>query len=73
MMHFFNFVKFPYQRSCYKNNGKRHVTKDKCEYLKKTPIKIIKFNKYKHKKCKWITNGILKSLRSINITYKIKR
>ena len=27
-------------------------------------IKRIKFNKYKHKKCKWITNGILKSIKT---------
>lgn len=26
------------------------------------PIKIMKFNKYKHKKTKWITSGILKSI-----------
>ena len=32
-------------------------------------IKIIKFNKYKHKKCKWITNGILKSIKTKNIIY----
>ena len=33
------------------------------------PIKIMKFNKYKHKKTKWITSGILnRSLRRIKCT-----
>ena len=26
------------------------------------PVKYVKFNKYKHKKCKWITKGIMKSI-----------
>ena len=37
----------------------RLVQEAKTKHL---PIKRIKFNKYKHKKCKWITNGILKSI-----------
>ena len=37
---------------------------------KHLPIKRIKFNKYKHKKCRWITNGILKSIKPKDIIYK---
>ena len=46
----------------------RLVQKAKTKHL---PIKRIKFNKYKHKKCKWITNGILKSIKTKNIIYKM--
>ena len=28
------------------------------------PCKLIKFNQYKHKKSQWITQGLLKSIRS---------
>ena len=35
---------------------------DKCK-ANNFPTKMVKFNKYKHKKSKWITNGILKSLK----------
>ena len=35
--------------------------------IKHLPIRKIKFNKYKHKKCMWITNGILKSIKTKNI------
>ena len=38
---------------------------------KHLPIKRIKFNKHKHKKYKWITNGILKSIKTKNIIYKM--
>ena len=38
---------------------------------KHLPIKRIKFNKYKHKKCRWITNGILKSIKTKDIIYKM--
>ena len=34
---------------------------------KHLPIKRIKFNKYKHKKCRWITNGILKKDKRYNL------
>ena len=30
---------------------------------KHIPIKLVKFNKYKHKKSKWISEGILRSIR----------
>ena len=32
--------------------------------------KFVKFNKYKHKKSKWITYGILKSIRFRDNLYK---
>ena len=35
------------------------------------PTKLTKFNKYRHKKNKWITNGILKSLKTKNKLYKV--
>ena len=38
---------------------------------KHLPIKRIKFNKYKHKKCRWITNGILKSIKTKDIIFKM--
>ena len=34
------------------------------------PIKIKKFNKYKHKKSNWITNGLLKSIKFKDNLYK---
>ena len=36
---------------------------------KDMPCKLIKFNKYKHKKSKWITQGLLKSIRSRDKLY----
>ena len=38
---------------------------------KHLPIKRIKFNKYKHKNCRWITYGILKSIKTKDIIYKM--
>ena len=38
---------------------------------KHLPLKKIKFNKYKHKKCRWITNGISKSIKTKDIIYKM--
>ena len=38
---------------------------------KHLPTKLTKFNKYRHKKNKWITNGILKSLKTKNKLYKV--
>ena len=35
------------------------------------PTKLTKFNKYRHKKNKWITNGILKSLKTKNKLYMV--
>ena len=46
----------------------RLVQEAKTKHL---PIKRIKYHKYKHKKCKWITNGILKSIKTKNIIYKM--
>ena len=41
---------------------------------KHMPCKFIKFNKYKHKKSKWITRGLLKSIRSRDKLYaRLKR
>ena len=37
---------------------------------KHLPTKKVKFNKYKHKKNKWITRGILKSIKTKHMTYK---
>ena len=37
---------------------------------KHLPTKKVKFNKYKHKKNKWITRGILKSIKTKNMIYK---
>ena len=37
----------------------KHITDLKDKHL---PFKLVKFNKYKHKGNKWITNGVLKSL-----------
>ena len=37
---------------------------------KNLPTKKVKFNKYKHKKNKWITRGILKSIKTKNVIYK---
>ena len=34
------------------------------------PVKHIKFNKYKHKKTKWITYGIIKSIKTRDTLYK---
>ncbi len=34
------------------------------------PEKIIKFNKYKHRKFKWITHGIMKSISNRDDMYK---
>ncbi len=36
---------------------------------KHMPCNLIKFNKYKHKKSKWITQGLLKSIRSRDKLY----
>ena len=44
------------------------VKEAKNKYLS---IKRIKLNKYKHKKCKWITNGILKSIQTKFYIYKM--
>ena len=38
---------------------------------KHLPMKRIKFNKYKYKKCRWITSGILKSIKTKDIIYKM--
>ena len=40
-------------------------SKNKC-----MPSKIVKFNKYKHKKSSWITQGLLKSIRYRDQLYK---
>ncbi len=37
---------------------------------KHMPQKIVKFNKYKHKKSKWITYGIIKSIQTRDNMYK---
>ena len=37
---------------------------------KHLPVRKIKFNKYKHKKNKWITGGILRSIKTKNKLYK---
>ena len=37
---------------------------------KHMPCKLVKFNKYKHKKCTWITQGLLKSIRYRDKLYK---
>ncbi len=34
------------------------------------PHKLVRFNKYKHKKCKWITHGIIKSIHFRDNLYK---
>ena len=41
--------------------------------IRHLPVWKIKFNKYKHKKNKWITRGILKSIKTKNILYKVLR
>ena len=38
--------------------------------LRNFPGKTVKLNKYKHKKCNWITQGILKSIKFKNKLYK---
>ena len=40
---------------------------------KHIPIKLVKFNKYKHKKSKWISEGILRSIRHRDKLYKTCR
>ena len=40
---------------------------------KHLPVRKIKFNKYKYKKNKWITRGILKSINTKNKLYKVLR
>ena len=40
---------------------------------KHLPVRRIKFNKYKHKKNKWITRGILRSIKTKNKLYKVLR
>ena len=37
---------------------------------KHLPRKRVRFNKHKHKKSKWMTNGILKSIKTENTLYK---
>ncbi len=37
------------------------------------PCKIIKFNKYKYKKSKWITAGIIKSIQYRDNLYKTNK
>ena len=37
------------------------------------PLKVIKLNKYKHKKSEWITEGILVSIKSRDKLYKNKK
>ncbi len=37
---------------------------------KRLPLKTVKYNKYKHKKTKWITNGLLKSIYYRDDLYK---
>ena len=37
---------------------------------KHLPVKTVKFNKYKHKRSPWITNGILRSLKFRDNLYK---
>ena len=39
--------------------------------LRNVPVKTVKLNKYKHKQCNWITQGILKSIKFENKLYKI--
>ena len=38
---------------------------------KHLPVQKIKFNKYQHKKNKWITRGVLKSIKTRNKLYKV--
>ena len=45
----------------------KHITDLKDKHL---PFKLVKFNKYKHKGNKWITNGVLKSLKYKDRLYK---
>ena len=40
---------------------------------KHIPLKVIKLNKYKHKKSEWITEGILISIKYRDKLYKIKK
>ena len=40
---------------------------------KHMPCKLVKFNKYKHKKSTWITQGLLKSIRYRDELYKQMR
>ena len=37
---------------------------------KHIPSKSVKFNKYKHKKSKWITHGVIKSIKDSDQLYK---
>ena len=37
---------------------------------KHLPRKRVRFNKHKHKKSKWMTNGILKSIKTKDTLYK---
>lgn len=54
-------------RNIYKDNPNDsyyHFDSILSKYLAKSfPCKLVRFNKYKHKKSKWITNGIIKSIR----------
>ncbi len=45
---------------------------DVIQYAKTThmPQKIVKFNKYKHKKSKWITHGVIKSIQTRDNMYR---
>ena len=54
------------------NNNILHDTL--CDALDKhIPIKDVKFNKYKHKKSGWITEGILTSIKYRDKLYKLKK
>ena len=55
------------EANAYPNNNYEILTQQLQHAKQKhLPTKLAKFNKYRHKKNKWITNGILKSLKTKN-------
>ena len=54
-------------------NSNYKILAEQLQYAKEKhlPTRKLKFNKYKHKQHKWVTNGILKSIKTKNKLYRI--
>ena len=54
-------------------NSNYKILAQQLQYAKEKhlPTRKLKFNKYKHKQPKWVTNGILKSIKTKNKLYRI--
>ena len=54
------------------SNSNYKILAEQLQYAKEKhlPTRKLKFNKYKHKQQKWVTNGILKSIKTKNKLYR---